>query len=105
MHAASPGSKRSGVPLVPVLGGLLAAALALAVWGWLEISYLMDFITGTHNRPCPPGARGWRSLMSGAEEVEVLASHWDPFFVTQAGRHGMTEESLRADWEAEGSDS
>jgi L-2-hydroxycarboxylate dehydrogenase (NAD+) len=52
-----------------------------------------------------PGARGWRSLMSGAEEVEVLASHWDPFFVTQAGRHGMTEESLRADWEAEGSDS
>jgi L-2-hydroxycarboxylate dehydrogenase (NAD+) len=51
--------------------------------------------------PRMPGSRGWRSLMSGAEEVEVLDSHWEPFFKTQAGRHGWTEESLRADWEAE----
>ena len=35
------------------------------------------------------------------EEVEVLASHWEPFFTTQAGRHGWTEESLRTDWEAQ----
>ncbi|MCP4256725.1 MAG: Ldh family oxidoreductase [Planctomycetes bacterium] len=48
-----------------------------------------------------PGARGWKSLMSNAEEVEVLASHWEPFFKTQAGRHGWTEESLRKDWEAQ----
>ena len=48
-----------------------------------------------------PGASGWRSLMSGAEDVEVLDSHWDPFFNTQAGRHGWTEESLRADWESQ----
>jgi L-2-hydroxycarboxylate dehydrogenase (NAD+) len=51
--------------------------------------------------PRMPGARGWRSLLSDAEDVEVLDSHWDPFFVTQAGRHGWTEESLRADWEAQ----
>jgi L-2-hydroxycarboxylate dehydrogenase (NAD+) len=48
-----------------------------------------------------PGTGGWKSLNSGAEEVEVLASHWEPFFKTQAGRHGWTEESLRADWEAQ----
>ena len=48
-----------------------------------------------------PGASGWKSLTSGAEDVEVLASHWAPFFDTQAGRHGWTEESLRADWEAQ----
>jgi len=48
-----------------------------------------------------PGAGGWKSLMSNAEEVEVLASHWEPFFKTQAGRHGWTEESLRKDWEAQ----
>ena len=47
-----------------------------------------------------PGAGGWKSLKSNAEEVKVLASHWEPFFKTQAGRHGWTEESLRADWEA-----
>jgi LDH2 family malate/lactate/ureidoglycolate dehydrogenase len=48
-----------------------------------------------------PGTGGWKSLNSGAEEVEVLESHWEPFFKTQAGRHGWTEESLRADWEAQ----
>lgn len=48
-----------------------------------------------------PGTGGWKSLMSNAEEVEVLASHWEPFFKTQAGRHGWTEESLRQDWEAQ----
>jgi LDH2 family malate/lactate/ureidoglycolate dehydrogenase len=48
-----------------------------------------------------PGASGWKSLNSGAEEVKVLESHWAPFFDTQAGRHGWTEESLRADWEAQ----
>jgi len=48
-----------------------------------------------------PGTSGWKSLNSKAEEVEVLDSHWEPFFKTQAGRHGWTEESLRADWEAQ----
>jgi LDH2 family malate/lactate/ureidoglycolate dehydrogenase len=48
-----------------------------------------------------PGSGGYKSLVSGAEEVKVLASHWEPFFKTQAGRHGWTEESLRADWEAQ----
>lgn len=48
-----------------------------------------------------PGASGYASLNSNAEEVKVLASHWEPYFKTQAGRHGWTEESLRADWEAQ----
>ena len=48
-----------------------------------------------------PGAGGWKSLQSNAEEVEVLASHWEPFFKTQAGRHGWTEDSLKKDWEAQ----
>ena len=48
-----------------------------------------------------PGARGYNSLKSNAEDVAVLESHWAPFFDTQAGRHGWTEESLRADWESQ----
>lgn len=48
-----------------------------------------------------PGSDGWRSLNSGADTVEVLASHWQPFFSTQAGRHGFTEASLHADWQAQ----
>ena len=48
-----------------------------------------------------PGASGWRSLQSNSEDVAVLASHWAPYFDTQAGRHGWTEESLKADWQAQ----
>ena len=51
--------------------------------------------------PGMPGARGYKSIISNQENVEVLDSHWEPFFKTQAGRYGMTEESLRADWEAQ----
>ncbi|GLP96077.1 Ldh family oxidoreductase [Paraferrimonas sedimenticola] len=45
-----------------------------------------------------PGASGWNSLNAQTEEVKVLESHWAPFFDTQAGRHGMTEQSLREEW-------
>lgn len=41
-------------------GAIAGFAVALAIWGWLEISYLMDFITGAHKRSCPPGTRGWK---------------------------------------------
>jgi putative photosynthetic complex assembly protein 2 len=33
--------------------------LALLIWGWLEMSYLMGFVTGPRSAPCPAGATGW----------------------------------------------
>jgi L-2-hydroxycarboxylate dehydrogenase (NAD+) len=51
--------------------------------------------------PRMPGAAGYQSLNSNAEDVKVLDSHWEPFFNTQAGRHAFTEDSLRAEWEAQ----
>ena len=40
-------------------GALLGFAQALLLWGWLEMSYLMGFVTGPSNRACPPDATGW----------------------------------------------
>ncbi len=40
-------------------GALLAFVQALMLWGWLEMGYLMGFVTGPSNRPCPPDAAGW----------------------------------------------
>ena len=51
--------------------------------------------------PRMPGSDGYKNIISNAEEVDVLDSHWGPFFKTQAGQYGMSEESLRADWEAQ----
>ncbi|WP_444890252.1 Ldh family oxidoreductase [Microbulbifer sp. DLAB2-AA] len=48
-----------------------------------------------------PGGTGWKKLNQKSDEVEVLESHWVPFFETQAGRHGWSEESLKKEWEAQ----
>ena len=47
-----------------------------------------------------PGSGGYRFLQENAEMVDVLTNHWDPFFVTIAGRYGLSEKSLRADFAA-----
>ena len=35
---------------------VLAFCLALVLWGWLEMGYLMGFITGPHHEACPTSA-------------------------------------------------
>lgn len=40
-------------------GVLVAFVQALLIWGWLEMGYLMGFVTGPSKRTCPPGVRGW----------------------------------------------
>ncbi|MEH6549397.1 MAG: Ldh family oxidoreductase [Pseudomonadales bacterium] len=45
-----------------------------------------------------PGENGYQSLKNDQDNVEVLTNHWQPFFETIAGRHGLTEESLRQDF-------
>jgi putative photosynthetic complex assembly protein 2 len=42
------------------LGIYLAFLSAIGVWGWLEMGFLMGYLTGPHTAPCPPDARGWQ---------------------------------------------
>lgn len=42
------------------LAAYLSFGSALVVWGWLEMSFLMGFITGPRKRACDDNARGWR---------------------------------------------
>ena len=44
---------------------VLAFCLALLLWGWLEMSYLMGFITGPHNQTCPENASVFGRLGRG----------------------------------------
>jgi len=45
-----------------------------------------------------PGSKGYAFLKEGAETVGVLSNHWDPFFVNIAGRYGLDEDTLRAEF-------
>jgi putative photosynthetic complex assembly protein 2 len=42
-----------------VAGAYVAFTSSVLVWGWLEMSFLMGFITGPWRAACPAGARGW----------------------------------------------
>ncbi len=39
-----------------VTGVVLSFTLAIVLWGWLEMAYLMNIITGVHHMPCPKNA-------------------------------------------------
>ncbi len=42
---------------------------ALLVWGWLEMSFLMGFITGPRTTACPPSSRGWWRVSYAIEAI------------------------------------
>ncbi len=41
------------------LGVLIAFLQGLLIWGWLEMTYLMGFLTGPRKEECPEGTEGW----------------------------------------------
>lgn len=45
-----------------------------------------------------PGSKGYEALQEGAEIVDVLTNHWDPFFVNIAGKYGLSETRLREEF-------
>lgn len=60
-------------PLASAVGFLLG----LLIWAWLEISYLLGFVTGPNHKPCPEGATGWQRFVGGLgttlyHEIAVL---------------------------------
>jgi putative photosynthetic complex assembly protein 2 len=62
-----------GISVSSVYAGFLGA---LAIWGWIELSFLTGIITGPERRPCPPdlrgGARFWRAWNTVAHHELAL---------------------------------
>ncbi len=53
-------------------GAYIGFLAALAVWGWIELTFLSGLVTGPNRLPCPPGASGWRRFMTA---VSAIAWH------------------------------
>lgn len=47
-----------------------------------------------------PGETAYTNLKNSSEKVEVLTNHWRPFFENIAGKYGLTEGGMRADFAA-----
>ena len=59
---------------------LIAFAAAIVLWGTLELSHYLGLVTGTHERRCPVGARGWRRF-----RLALGTSIWHELSVLGAG--------------------
>jgi putative photosynthetic complex assembly protein 2 len=62
-----------------VSNAVLGFTLAIILWGWLEMGYLMGIIGGLHTKSCPPGASLGRRARDGLatclyHEITVLAT-------------------------------
>jgi len=91
----------------PSVGGSYYIAINPAAFGPIEAvkARADSFISKVKNATPRPGERvripgetGYESLQKGTTEIEVLETHWQPFFETIAGKYGLSEEQLRADF-------
>jgi len=54
----------------PSVGGAYCAfTCALMVWAWVEVGFLLGYITGPRTQACPHGATGWRRFRLAAETL------------------------------------
>ncbi|NNK79232.1 MAG: DUF3623 domain-containing protein [Litoreibacter sp.] len=49
--------------MASVSGAYLAFLSAIAVWGWIELSFLSGVITGPNRAECPPDVRPWERFI------------------------------------------
>jgi len=45
---------------ISTAGAYAGFTYGILVWAWVEISFLMGFLTGPRRTPCPEGCGGWR---------------------------------------------
>jgi putative photosynthetic complex assembly protein 2 len=52
-----------------VRGAYIAFCAAILVWGWLEMSFLMGFITGPRKQACEERCSGWRHFAHATQAI------------------------------------
>ena len=91
----------------PSVGGSYFMAIDPAVFGPIDAvkeksDQFIDAVRSVKNRPGEsiriPGEKGYHSIEERHDDVEVLETHWTPFFETIAGKLGLSEAEIRQDF-------
>jgi len=92
---------------IPSVGGSYFMCINPAVFGSLEQVKQKsdDYISAIKNSKAKPdhnirvpGEAGYIKIKTGDKQVEVLTSHWKPFFENIASGYGITEQQLRDEY-------
>jgi putative photosynthetic complex assembly protein 2 len=60
---------RSSASDLSVNGAYTAFSSAILVWGWLEMSFLMGFITGPRRHACAERCSGWKHFVHATQAI------------------------------------
>jgi putative photosynthetic complex assembly protein 2 len=79
-----------------VSGAYIGFTCAISIWGWLEMSFLMGFITGPRKHACAARCTGWRHFLHAIQaiiynEIATLIVAAGIFVIT---RHGANQIAL-----------
>ena len=92
------------------VGGSYYLCINPAVFGPLDAVKARsdDFVSAVKDSKARPGHRirmpgetAYNNLTQGHETVEVLTNHWQPFFEGIAGKYGLSEASIRAEFDGQ----
>jgi putative photosynthetic complex assembly protein 2 len=77
-------------------GAYTAFTCAIAFWGWLEMSFLMGFITGPRKHACLERCSGWSHFLHACEAIifNELATLAGALAILAATRHAPNQVAM-----------
>jgi putative photosynthetic complex assembly protein 2 len=84
-------------------GAYLSFGCGIAAWGWLEMSFLMGYLTGPRRRACAGSCRGWAHFVHAIEailyhELAIIALLLAAFALSRDGGNRVAAESMLLLW-------
>jgi len=85
------------------LGVYIGFACGIAVWAWLEMSFLMGFLTGPRRRACLLHCHGWRHFVHAIQailyhELAIIALGLTVFALSSHGSNSIAAETIAVLW-------
>lgn len=84
-------------------GAYLGFGCGVIIWGWLEMSFLMGYVTGPRRHACPANCRGWRHFLHAIQailyhEIAIIVLMVAVFALSRRGGNSVAAWSIAILW-------
>jgi putative photosynthetic complex assembly protein 2 len=86
-----------------VAGAYCSFTCGIVVWGWLEMSFLMGYLTGPRKHTCSPDCHGWRHFLHAItailyHEIAIIVLGVTVFVLTGRGTNRVAAWTVAVLW-------
>jgi putative photosynthetic complex assembly protein 2 len=84
-------------------GAYIGFGCGIAVWAWLEMSFLMGFLTGSRQHACPAQCGGWRHFLHAIQailhhELAIIGLGMSVFALSAQGTNRIAAQTIAVLW-------